>query len=83
MERMKGVDKDHDVMIMMLLMVVVIDGDGDEADGEYVIWLLKMLHCWYTAVLKDFIKFDLHLNKPNLWQSYKVTLINKMLKSTI
>ena len=43
-------------------MVMVIDGDGDvdEVDGEYVKWLLKMLHWWYVAVIKDFIKFDLH-----------------------
>ena len=53
-------------------MVMVIEGygDGDEVDGEYVKWLLKMLHLIYT-------------NKANLWQSYKVTVINKMLKSTI
>ena len=33
-------------------MVMVIDGDddGDEVDGEYVKWILKMLHCWYAAV---------------------------------
>ena len=43
-------------------MAVVIDGDGDvgEVDGEFVKWLLKMLHWWYAALNKDFIKFDLH-----------------------
>ena len=43
-------------------MVMVIDGDGDvdEVDGEYVKWLLKMLHWCYAGVIKDFIKFDLH-----------------------
>ena len=44
-------------------MVMVIDGDGDEVDGESVKWLrnmLKILHWWYAAVIKDFIKFDLH-----------------------
>ena len=43
-------------------MVMVIDGedDVDEVDGENVEWLLKMLHWWYAAVIKDFIKFDLH-----------------------
>ena len=44
-------------------MMLVIDGDevdGDEVDGEYVKLLLKMLHWWYAAVIKGFIKFDLH-----------------------
>ena len=43
-------------------MVMVIEGygDGDEVDGEYVKWLLKMLHRWSAALNKDFIKFDLH-----------------------
>ena len=29
-------------------MVMIINGDGDvdEVDGEYVKWLLKMLHWW-------------------------------------
>ena len=42
-------------------MVMVIDGDGDgnEVDCDYMKWLLKMLHWWYSAVIKDFIKFDL------------------------
>ena len=45
--------------------MLVIDGDGherwwSEVDGEYVKWLLKMLHWWYAALNKDFIKFDLH-----------------------
>ena len=39
---------------------MVIDGDGDEVDGEYVKWLLKLLHWWYAALNKDFIKFYLH-----------------------
>ena len=49
-------------------MVMVIDGDGDgvEVDGEYVKWLLKMLHWLYAVLNKDFIKFDLH--KANLRQ---------------
>ena len=63
-------------------MVMVIDGDGDEVDGQYVKWLLKMLHWWYVTVFKDFIKFYLH-NEANLWKSYKVTVISKMLKSKI
>ena len=45
-------------------MVMVIDGDGDgdgdEVDGEYVKWLLDMLHWWYAAVINDFVTFDLH-----------------------
>ena len=43
-------------------MVIIIDGDddGDEVGGVYVKWLLKMLHWWYAALNKDFIKFDLH-----------------------
>ena len=48
-------------------MMLLIDGDGhigygddDEVDGEYVKWLLKMLHWWSAALNKDFIKFDLH-----------------------
>ena len=43
-------------------MVLVIDGDGDGdgVDGEYVKWLLKMLHWWCAALNKDFMKFDLH-----------------------
>ena len=40
-------------------MVIIIDGDGDEVDVEYVKRLLKMLHWWYAALNKDFIKFDL------------------------
>ena len=36
------------------------DGDGYVVDDEYVKWLLKMLHWWYAALNKDFIKFDLH-----------------------
>ena len=45
-------------------MVMVIegdgDGDGDEVDGEHVKWLLKMLHWWYTTVIEDFVKIDVH-----------------------
>ena len=65
-----------------MVMVIDGDGDGDEVDGEYVKWLLKMLHWWYAAVINNCIKFDLH-KQTNLWQSYKVTLINEILKSTI
>ena len=36
------------------------DGDGDEVDGEYVKWLLKMMHWWYAALNMDFQIFDLH-----------------------
>ena len=36
-----------------MVMVIDGDGDGDEVDG-------KMLHWWYAAVIKGFIKFDLH-----------------------
>ena len=43
-----------------MVMVIDGDGDGDEVDGEYEKWLLKMLHWWYSATNKDFIKFDLH-----------------------
>ena len=43
-------------------MIMAIDGDGDEVDGEYVKWLLEIAW-WYAAVIKDFIKSDLH--KPN------------------
>ena len=49
-------------------MVTDGDGDGDEVDGEYVKWLLKMLHWWYAAI-KDFVKFDFKKIKANLWQS--------------
>ena len=66
-----------------MVMVIDGDGDGDEVDAEYVKWLLKMLHWWYAAAINDFIKFDFHKQKANLRQSYKVTVINKMLKSTI
>ena len=41
-------------------MVMVLDGTGDEVDGEYVKWLLKMLHWLYAAVIKDLMKFNLH-----------------------
>ena len=43
-------------------MVMFIDGDGDvdEVGGVYMKWLLEMLHCWYAALNKDFINFDLH-----------------------
>ena len=54
-----------------MVMVIDGDGDGDEVDGEYMKWLLKMLHWWCAAL------------KVNLWQYYKVTVVNKMLKSTI
>ena len=37
-------------------MVMVIDGDVDEVGGEYVKWLLKMLHWWYAAVINNFIQ---------------------------
>ena len=40
-------------------MAIDGDGDGDEVDGDYVKWLLKMLH-WYASVIKDFLKVDLH-----------------------
>ena len=40
-------------------MVMVIDSDADEVDGEYVKWL-QMLHWWYAAVIKDFLKCDWH-----------------------
>ena len=43
-----------------MVMVINGDGDGDEVDGEYVKWLLNMLHWWYAAVIKNFIIFDLH-----------------------
>ena len=62
-----------------MVMVIDGDGDGDEVDGEYVKWLLKMLHWWRAAVIKDFI----YTNKANMWQSYEVTVINKLRKSTI
>ena len=52
-----------------MVMVIVGDGDVDEVDGEYVKWLLKMLHWWYAAFIKEFTKFDLHK------QSYSVTII--------
>ena len=42
-----------------MVMVIDGDGDGDEVDGEYVKWLLKMLHWFYAALNRDFIKFDL------------------------
>ena len=64
-----------------MVMVIEGDGDGDEVDGEYVKWLQNMLQWWYAAVITGFIKFVLH--KANPWQPYKVTVINKMLKSTI
>ena len=43
-----------------MVMVIDGDGDGDEVGGEYVKWLLKILHWWYAALIEDFIKFDLH-----------------------
>ena len=43
-----------------MVMVIDGDGDGDEVDGEYVKWLLKMLHWCYAAVIQDFKKFDWH-----------------------
>ena len=43
-----------------MVMVIDGDGDGDEVNGEYVKWLQKMLHWWYAALNRDFIKFDLH-----------------------
>ena len=52
-----------------MVMVIDVDGDGDEVDGEYVKWLLNVLLWWYAAVIKDFIKFDLHK------QSQSVTII--------
>ena len=55
-----------------MVMVIDGDGDGDEVDGEYEKGLLKMLHWWYL----------IYTNKCNLWQSYKVTVINKVLKYT-
>ena len=50
-------------------MVMVIDGDVDEVDGEYVKWLLKMLHWWYAAVIKDLMELNLHE------QSQSVTIV--------
>ena len=52
-----------------MVMVIDGDGDGDEVNGEYVKWLQNMLHWWYAAVIKGFIKFVLHK------QSYSVTTI--------
>ena len=48
------------MVIVMIVMVIDGDGDDDEVDAEYVKWLLKMLHWWYAALNKDFIKYDLH-----------------------
>ena len=64
-----------------MVMVIDGDGDGDEVDGEYEKWLLNMLHWWYAAFDKDFINL-IYTNKANPWQSYKVTVINKVLKYT-
>ena len=52
-----------------MVMVIDGDGDGDEVDGEYVKWLLKILHWWYAADIEDFIKIVLHK------QSSSVTII--------
>ena len=54
------------MMIIVMIMMLVIDGDGHrrwwwrEVDGGYVKWLLKMLHWWCAAVIKNLTKFDLH-----------------------
>ena len=76
------------MMVIVMIMMLVIDGDGHRrwwwwwwSAWWISVMVTKMLHWWYAAVVKDFIKFDLH--KANLWQSYKVTVINKMLKSKI